>query len=341
MKLKTKDLKEKMNLLKPVFSKNDLSGFGEYVFLRKGKIYGLSGNVKIFVNYPELENEDLIILPNQELNNFINKVKTDEIEFKNDKDSITIVSGKTKAQFVKLDLFSDEVSEDIECNTKYRKIPEGFFEAIKLCLFSVLRNGNSVLSNIYVKDYYIVSSDNYRISLYEMKDKIEIEMLLPADSVKEILKYSDISKYGIDGSYIYFTNEEENLMYGFSLGFGEYHDFYDYFSDIEENNIKIDLNSDILWNNDIVSVFTDNEADYEKAIKVEIKDKNIKFTGENKKGIIESESKIDIDQDIKFIINPVFLSQVSKICKTMLIKDELAIFVSDNYKHLFTLGEWE
>jgi len=339
MKLQTKELKEKMSLLKPVFSKSDLSGFGEYVFLRKGKIFGMSRNVKIFINFPDITNENLIILPNQELLAFTNKLKTKEIELIDEGQHILLVSGKTKITFVKLDLFFDEL--DVENNEyKWMNLPEKFFDALQLCSFSTMKGGDSVLTNIFVKNDFVVSSDNFRISLYDLKESIPTEMLLPIESVSEILKYDNIVKYSMDSSYVYFTDKEENLVYSFRLGFGDFHEFGEYFDDIE-GQIKIELNSDILWNNEIVSVFTNNDIDNEKSIKVEIKDKKIKFIGENKKGIIESIANIDIEQDIEFIINPLFLSQVAKICKTMVIKDGMAIFTSENFKHLFNLSEME
>lgn len=301
-------------------------------------------NDQVSISCP-IETDFKCSVPADKFYDVLSKIDSDEIDISL-KDNELIIKGKKVKSGLSIST-EDEVIKildemDFPDDKDWKKLPTDFIDGIKLCMFSVSKDiSHPYLSNILVYDNNIMSSDDNRISLYEMKSKIKDRFLIPGTSITSLIDF-DIKEYFLGESWIYFVTDDDVIfcsrIVNNETGMSNMIEAEDYF---DFDHIQLELPDELLKAIDTTSILADGEFDIDKRIDIIIENGVIKCRGEKQEiGWIEVEEKINNfknNEKIEITINPIFLQQILKKSLIMNYGDDRALFISDNFKHLISL----
>ncbi|OQC75329.1 MAG: DNA polymerase III subunit beta [Spirochaetes bacterium ADurb.Bin001] len=153
------------------------------------------------------------------------RIKSEEVEIIQEKNQVLIKAGRSKAGL----LFEQEIRlpiEEIGEIGGWRKLPEKFVEALKLC-YPCCSNDMSrpILTCINIQEDKMEASDSYQIIQYKFpkpharkdkKDKkekslIEKPFLIPASSVRDLIKY-DIQEISIGENWVHLRTPDDTVF---------------------------------------------------------------------------------------------------------------------------------
>jgi hypothetical protein len=270
----------------------------------------------------------------------LSNISAEEIEITLEEDKLKIKTAKTK---VTLATSSGESILDMienlkldEVMKKLTPLPEGFLRGVELCSFSTSKSmAQPVLTCVLIKDKLIMSSDDLRISKFEMQKAIKPSILLPASAITELVKFP-VEDYCISDGWAYFATKDD-VLFCSRLVIGEHNDYEKYFEGME--GTQINLPEDLAKMIESASVLTEGEYDTDRLIEIEIEKGKIRCKGENSLGWIENETTLDFKQDksIKFSINPIFLMKILEYSSSMIYQDDRALFSTKGFDHLMAL----
>ena len=105
----------------------------------------------------------------------------------------------------------------------FSPLPKDFADGVGLCAFSVATDLTlGALTGMYIDGGMILSSDNFRISRYEMEGEVRGPVILPNECVGYVMGMEGISQVAVDvPSWIHFKNEE-GVVLSSRLVQGEY-----------------------------------------------------------------------------------------------------------------------
>jgi len=337
------DRKELLSVLQKVSpaisSKDNIEEMQYFIFTGKNLItnngqisicHPLKTNFKCMTSSNELSN--ILFFMNDE--KIIINHKDNKLYFKeeNDKESIN-------AELVTKDIseIANEFIEVIELNnfdeSVFKKLPDDFIDAIKICSFTVSKdNSGSILTCISINNNVVISSDDYRISMFTLKESINDKFLIPLKSVNELVNL-DIKGYFKKNNWLYFL-VDNNIIFCSRMLSDEFPEVMNEFKFKAKNIILPDEFSNIVKR---ASIFAEGEDDIDKKIEVKIKDGKISCKGQNELGWIESKTGINIKEEFTFSINPNFLLQILSKTKNMKLGEGRIMFESENFKHLIAL----
>lgn len=224
----------------------------------------------------------------------------------------------------------------------WRRIPEDFIQGLFLCLFSASTNlTHKNLSCLYVHADRVLSSDNNRISRYEMNGRVRSSFLLPLSSAQDLVKY-DIQSMCLDESWAHFKTANDAI---FSARL--------YLSDIpypEEamgEHLVVDGSTFTLPKElgvvvQEMFIATQGREEADKEIRVTMGEGDITCRGELAQGKGWLEKDVDFPEykggKISFAVQPVFFAQVLAKTTTMTLGDNRALFESgQKFKHVMLL----
>jgi hypothetical protein len=330
MKLNTMELQENLNNLYKHISKNKYSGENSNNFIfDEDRI--LTINDKYSFEIP-FEIGMKISVSALEIIKIINGIKDSTIILKKKGDFVILKAGGVKAQ-IACQPFGDELLESMNPSSdKWKKIPKGFNQGLKLSSFSVSKDPSNLVFNcLYINKNTITSTDDFRISKYNMEGEMK-EFLLPLSSAL-LLSSHNSKKYILDDNLIHFKNEDGSIFHS-GLVEGDFPEVSEFF-DIK--GLSFELPSELQKTIDLVSVLAEGEYMLDKRIKINMENGLMKCKAENETGWIESEIKLKNKKDVSFMVNPVFMSEMLKLSSTATIGDDKIIFKAENFDHLIMI----
>lgn len=278
----------------------------------------------------------------EDLWKIVNGIKEEGLDIKLEESQLVIRSGKTQAG---LSTVVDKDAEEMiallklgEVEDKWSEFPDegkDFLYGASLCMFSASKDmTKGIATCIHVNDTRIESSDAIRISMYELKEPLKIETLIPARNILELTSFN-ITHYYLTDSWIHFKTPE-GVTFSSRIMEGNYPDIDPYFDIDFENRVR--LPQELKKVVDSIAFMTEGEVDLERSIMVEIEKDHILCKAEKRIGWIKK--KIDFtykQQPFKVMMNPNFLSQVMEKATSMKSTENVALFMSGNFKHIISL----
>lgn len=269
----------------------------------------------------------------QALYEFLNKVKKDEITLEWKDNQVIISAGRSKAGLV----FEQEVKlpiEEIGEIGKWKKLPEGFVEALKLCYPCCSRDmSRPVLTCVHVKGNYVEASDSYQIIRHKLKGDIPGKnFMIPATSVKELIKYG-ISEMSQGESWIHFRTEDKSTIFSARMVEGVFPDVGQYLEvEGEEFNFPESTREAL----EKANIFANKSASMDiPIVNIEVSGGFLKLSAKNEYGWFEEkarvkskEAKFAFTMGIAFLIN---LLDKLQVCK---IEPGKIGFSGENWKHV-------
>jgi DNA polymerase III sliding clamp (beta) subunit (PCNA family) len=185
-----------------------LDGADTFIF-KNGFIYSYNDNISVSV--PFVTEKPLVgAIKAKDFYDLIDRFKTDTITIIS-KDGKWIV--KNESARAELTLLESSLMEHIEkispTNPKYVKLPERFFDGMKICSFN---SNRSSLSGLYCNENYITSTDEIRINHYKLDGTIVEPFWISDNAAKELLKLQNIVKYCSDKSWVHFCTKDKTVF---------------------------------------------------------------------------------------------------------------------------------
>ena len=288
-------------------------------------------NNEVAVSHPLAVDFDGAV-PGKEFYDFIKKLKIKEVELTVGKQNDLLVkAGRSKVTLrleedVKLPLDELGLPEDED----YTDLPTTFIDAVSSCIFSVGKDVNKpILSYLHVKDTFIESSDNYRITRFGMgKTKAFPErLLIPSIAAKNIVEYKPV-EYALTDGWVHFRNKDEAL---FSCRILE--DAYPDFSNfLKVKGDEIEFPSDLDEILDRASVFC-----VDQRVKVSLEKGKLTVSTESANGNFVETVRIKYEgASTEFYMHPQFMRDTLKLNKKAIIGKALK-FSNDNFEHVVRL----
>lgn len=263
---------------------------------------------------------------------YLNKNKDESIELNIEENELCVIGEKSKAGF-KLEKEISLPLPEIETEG-WKKLPEGFIDAIKLCLFTISKDlSRPILTCVHINSKQIESSDNMRVTKTELKSNIK-NMLIPNKAAVELVKYP-IIEYLQKDNWLRFKTKED-LVFSCRT----YPDNFPDTSKVWEckgEKIKLSLNMKEVIER--AAIFTKQESKLDEEIEL-IMDENkmqIKAIGDH--GWFKEEIRVKrTSKDEKHIkVNPGFLIEAIERLRDCTIGDVSALFEGENIQHIIRL----
>lgn len=341
LKINTQNLKDALEKVNPGLATKEFVETTTHYLFSNNKI--ITYNDKICISYPFDQFNKIFSVKAKDFYNIIKTIKSSEFSCKITDKSLKIKSKDTEASINinTENLTVKSMYDDLNINNlKFKKLndSDSFIKGLSLCRFSTSKDATN--QNFYcvsVTNDYICSSDNYRASFYEIKEKIN-GFLIPATSVNELIKY-DFDNISVENNWVHFKNEDD-LIFSSRLVDGNYPDLKKLF-DIK-SGVEIVLPKKLKEILNEVSIISQSESDLEKMVDIEIKDNVLMCT--SSKDIAWMTKKIKTkqnSQNIRFQINPVFLSQILDKIDNIELSQNLIYFSAPNFNHFIAIAVTE
>lgn len=298
-------------------------------------------NYQACVIYPfEFETEKGFAVPADEFYKIISKLKNlNEVDLTVKDAKLKIkgkgINGQLSCIFDDTDMFEFIDILDLESEKKYKKLPKDFIEGLKMCMFSASKDQSQLaLGCLFIDGAFIASTDDVRITDYEMKDEIDDSFLIPLRSVNILVNF-DMTEYFADESWIYFTNGD--IVFCCRMVNEEFPQIEEFF---EFDGVDIKLPDSLKEYVETAAIMSDGTFDIDQNISVKISKDKINVRGEKDIGWIETSTdiKLDIENDIEFIINPIFFKTILDKTNIVRVGENRALFsIGDNFRHLVAL----
>ena len=205
MKIKTKDLLEALEIVKPgLATKEQIAQTTAFAFMGDRIV---TYNDEISISHPVEGLEIKGAIQAEELYSLLKKITKDEIDITLSANEIILKSGRIETGFtlhqeIKLPL------DEIDVIGTWQKVPSGFLKGLKFVIPCCSKDmSNPVLTCVHINEAgFIEASDGFRLVQYALKDAEMPTFLIPAMSAIEVLKLepSELSK---TNSWVHFRSE--------------------------------------------------------------------------------------------------------------------------------------
>jgi len=273
----------------------------------------------------------------QALYDFLNKVKKDEIDIEWQENQVIIKAGRAKAGLV----FEQEVKlplkEEIGEIGEWQEIPEDTLDALKLCYPCASKDMSTpVLTCVSVSDNIVEAADTFQIIRYEMGKEIPRGFLIPANSVKELVKY-DIKEMAKGDSWAHFRTDDGTMFSARIIG-GEFPDTSSYL-DIEEG-VEFQFPEAMKGALDRANVFAkdDNNIGEIPVITIVVDGKKMDLSTKNNYGWFEEKLKTDYEgEPFQFAVGIEFMITLFERLRNCVIGGDKISFSGENWKHVIAM----
>lgn len=254
--------------------------------------------------------------------------------------AVKIESGTVKAEFT---VSQNEGVQDLIKKLKlnslsglWKPVPEDLIQALKWCLFSASEDATQgVLTCIHIKKKTVSSSDDMRVSLYSMGKPLDAELLIPAISAEELVKFP-IEEYCVVEPWAYFRTGAKAIFCA-RLMDGTYPSTKEFF---EFEGVEVELPGGLGQALESAEIMAAGDFPIDKRVKITIDKGKLEVFAENESlGWIKTEINMGVKNcpTVTFIINPIFLREILGKTNVVKVGSDRALFQTDNFKHLVSL----
>ncbi len=336
MKIDRGELIDALNKIKPGLAKNDIvEQSTSFVFDKKTvRTFNDSVNVQ-----HAFKSGITGAIKADEFFRLVNKFKDEKIDLTVENSQLLIKGKNTEAALsIDEEIKLPELKIPGMNSKKWMKLPESFLDGIQICIFSASKNMiRPELTCLCVKDKYIFSTDSFRATVWDMKDEVDQDFLLPASAAAELKKYNPV-KYMIDDNWLHFVNSEKThfscrLMSGLDKFPIE---IIEKMMEVDGKEIALpDSLQDVL---DRVQTLVSADFEVDRFVTVKIQKNALICHGKGPLGWVKEKVKIKYDgEEIEIKVQPTMLIQILEHLDKMTIGDKL-LFDSKHFTHFICLS---
>jgi hypothetical protein len=304
----------------------------------------------ISVSYP-LVTELKVSVRGDELFKVLSKMKNDDITLSIEEDKFLITDGKTTLKLNTLQQDQvDQIFGRIDSlktdELEWYELPKFFINGLSLCVFSAGTDpALNLLAGVHVEDGFILSTDNYRISKYEMEGAVISPFTIPTKVADEFTKLPvTFENIALTKSWVHLS-DKEGAIFSARLLAGDYPvnsvtTLFDKMK-FEEGEVYT-LPGGIEKSLDIAGIMASagsGELEFLSYISLSYKEEKLIISAVREIGELED----TIDWKEKYMpegfivkISPDFLSKIIKVTRDFQISPtkKTLLFSTDVYKHI-------
>jgi DNA polymerase III sliding clamp (beta) subunit (PCNA family) len=334
--MKKSELLKALEIVKPGLANKEVVDQATSFAFLDGRVVTYNDEISVSCPVAGLEIEGAV---NAEvLYNYLKKIKKEDIQTEVTENEIILKTGRAKAGLV----MQSEIKlplKNIGGKKKWQELPENFLKALAMTVEVTERDASKPMVNsVHIcKKGYIEGTDNYRFLRYTV-DTLDLpSVLLPAASVREVLKFKP-ERVDIGKGWLFFqTGDGAELACRFIED-----PFPDAGSLLNRKGQTITFPSTITNIIDRAQVFTQGDTKYSEHIKVILKDKHIRFESKSTVGRFEETANIHWDGNLVFTIAPILLKGILEETKEGILDgDQLLMFEGENWKYVAMLIKGE
>ncbi len=225
-------------------------------------------------------------------------------------------------------------TETLEPPGKWSTLPENFSDALSIVQECASSNKSIfLLGCIYWHPEYLIATDNYQISKYNIKTKISKPTLVRKDSLKHLITLG-ITKFSETDNWLHFKNPN-----GLILSCQRYLEEYpDMKKALKVEGTSISLPKGLKEAAEKASIFSSENTD-ENQIAVSIKQTKLRITGNGPSGWYRETKKVSYKgQPMSFTISPKLLIHLTQKYNDCMLSGEKLKVNGENFSYVTTLG---
>jgi DNA polymerase III sliding clamp (beta) subunit (PCNA family) len=330
--MKREELLKALEIVKPgLASRETIEGTTSFAFI-DGNI--CTYNDEISIKHPVKGLKIDGAIKADEFYKLLSKLKQEEIEVTQTESEVKLICGRAKAGFT----IEQEIKmplQEIGGRHAWTEVPEKLMKALEFTMGCCASDmSRPVMTCINVRaDGKIQSSDNYRISQFNVGKMPTKTFLLPSSSAQALVKYK-ITHIADGESWIHFKTEQDTE---FSC-----RTFQETFPDISAwmgvEGKEITLPSAIEEVIDKAIVFCTQDQFLEQKVTVLVSDRKMQLKAKSDTSWFEEEVNMTYKgEPFQFIINPYTLKMILKETKKCSYNERCLLFQTDDWKHVVAL----
>lgn len=333
MEISVVDFKKALEIVKPGLASTTttIEQVTSFAFTKKNVI---TYNDEICIYHPLADLKLQGAIEAELLYKFLSKIKTKQITLEINESSVTMKSGRIKAEFnldPEITLPIDD--ENLTKKGEWNPLPSNFIEAITMAKACTSKDMIKVkLTCVHVsKKGVIESTDGYRIFRYKLGTKLPIDsVLIPAASLNSVIRINP-NKVASGKGWIHFKNDEGTVISCRILN----EDFVDISTHLKDgkNGVEVEFPKDLVTTLDTAEIFAE---DY--MVKITITKKELVVTSQSQ--IASFKEKLDLVNKVEpfaFRITPYLLKDILKQISSCTIYKDRLIFKNENWKYMTEL----
>ncbi len=344
MKISTEHLLTVLKIVKPGLAKREIIDKSTHFIFSGSDV--LTYNDRICISYP-LKTDFECSVPAAEFFKIVSNMEENEIDIVLKDDKLFLKGTKARSCYT---TFSQENIAAIKklisalnlksLKNKWKPLPKDFVDGLKLTMFSASQDLSfGALNNVSVQNNVLISSDNNRVSYYQMKSSTDKEFLIPLSSVVELVNFP-VDRFVLSESWVYFSTSE-GVVFASRVVNEKFPNVKSLLSSIKEGE-EFTFPDGAKKLVDDVSILAPGEYDLDRIITVKMARGKLVCKGEKATGWIEKEIAADYKgSPLQFFVNPIFLSQILSKSTSILLGQNRALFQSGKFRHLMSLPRFD
>lgn len=212
---------DKMKMVFPfIDAKSSLQNCGHECFLfQNGWLSAFNNYTSISIRLSDSFDIDCMVIDAKILKQLFEKMTGEEVTLEYEDFELKVKCGRMQSR-IKCIVFDnqdypyninnavDNIHQAIN-EIEWKNLPDNFFQAISFCTIPDNRNS---LAGIYVEEDSMYDWAGHACTWFKLSASMDT-VYLPDDRVKSLLKIVGIKKYFTDKSWIYFSTEDNNLIF--------------------------------------------------------------------------------------------------------------------------------
>lgn len=275
----------------------------------------------------------------EELFDLLSKIKEEEIEIQQEENQIIITAGKAQAGLV----LEQEVKMPLEDMGSTKKVwhamPVNFPEAINFTLPSISKDqSRPILQCINIqKKGYVESTDNIRLSRYDLQSPVPFDFKIPGNICKELKKY-ETDRIAEGTGWMHFKSKKSKTIFSCRTYKGEFPNLNTILNLKNGRDFKLPKSLESILERAIVFAEQKTEESTIETIDVFINENTMEVKSENKYGWFKEKTKIKhFEKPFKFSINPTHLKYIAKKLESCTLFDNCMKFSGENWESVVAL----
>ena len=336
MKINKADLQVALEKVKPGLANKELIEQATSFAFLGGRVVTYNDEISISAPVKGLEKVTGAVKA-QALYEFLNKVKKEEIDLEWEDNQVVIKAGRAKAGLIFESEVKLPIDEEITDIGEWNKLPKGFLAALKLCYPCCSRDmAKPVLTCVHINGKVIEASDSYQIIQYKLGGPVPgKKFLIPANSVKELVKYA-VTEITVGESWAHFRTEDETVIFSVRIVGGDFPPVAQYLE--MDDGVEFSFPEDIREVLARANVFVNRnlaDAGSVPVAFVETKGGRLKLSAKNDSGWFEETMRVtNKDANFTFSIGIEFLTKLFEKLQTCIIGSRKILFKGENWEHV-------
>jgi len=273
----------------------------------------------------------------------LQRFKGDKVKVVADEGTLKVSCGRSRAG-LKMDNEITLPLGEIAMPTKDTDeipLPEGFFDAARLCLYSVKKGGNKpLLTCVSIQEDTIQSCNNHQLTVVTLPGMSVVNtnpdtpsVNIPGTTVKTLLQYKPTTMY-ITESWAHFVDDDGRSLSCRLVG-GQYPSTAHVIAN--EDGPEIKMPTDLAGILERAGVFTEKRFNEDESVEVRVAGGRMTVKGSGNAGWYEESARTKSKKTCSFNINPEFLKTVLDISAVATLCERVLVFRAENFVHAISL----